>query len=96
MAGAVRATEEKLVDCPETRGRTEQVLDLAEGYETAYGLELLASVHWIASHVAAGESDEAIARELSQWSPSKARVFTAAHVDAALLTLREHGLLEAA
>lgn len=32
---------------PETETRINRVLELADGYETAYGLELLASVHWI-------------------------------------------------
>lgn len=39
---------------PETAHRIERVLQLAEGFESAYGLELLATVHWI-THMNQGQ-----------------------------------------
>lgn len=36
-----------LVDYPETRARFEKVKNLIQGYETPYGLELLATVYWV-------------------------------------------------
>ncbi|MPV50870.1 Appr-1-p processing protein [Pseudactinotalea sp. HY160] len=94
--GALPAAEHELDTHPETRTRMEQVLDLAEGFETAYGMELLATVHWVAMHGAAGQSDATVAAKIAEWSPRKARMFTPEHVDTALTTLREHGLVDAA
>ena len=39
-----------LSDHQETRQRFNQVVDLIEGFETPYGMELLATVHWVAKH----------------------------------------------
>lgn len=96
VASALSAVENELEAHPETRSRMEQVLVLAEGFETAYGMELLATVHWVAMHEAAGQPDATVAAKVAEWSPRKARMFTPDHVDTALATLREHGLLAAA
>lgn len=96
VAGALPVAEQELDAHPETRSRMEQVLDLAAGFETAYGMELLATVHWIAMHDAAGQPDATITAKVAEWSPRKARMFTPEHVGTALATLREHGLLSAA
>lgn len=96
VASALPVAEQELDAHPETRNRMEQVLDLAEGFETAYGMELLATVHWIAMHDAAGQPDATVAAKIAEWSPRKARMFTPEHVGTALATLREHGLLSAA
>ncbi len=88
---AVALAEHVLENQPETRFRMKQVLDLAEGYESAYGMELLATVHWVAT--SADLSDEAIATQVARWSPRKARMFTPKHVHRALATLRERGWL---
>lgn len=91
--GAVAEAEELLDEHPETKARMEQVLDLANGYESAYGLELLATVHWVAAGAPEGTTDEAVASKVAEWSPRKARMFTPKHVDSALNALRSHGLL---
>ncbi len=96
VTSALPAVEHELDAHPETRRRMEQVLDLADGFETAYGMELLATVHWTAVHEAAGQSDETVTKKVAEWSPRKAHMFTPEHVSTALATLREHGLLAAA
>lgn len=96
VASALPVAEHELDAHPETRSRMEQVLGLAEGFETAYGMELLATVHWVAMHEAAGQPDVFVAAKVAEWSPRKARMFTSEHVGTALATLREHGLLAAA
>lgn len=92
---SVAEVEGLLDDHPETKARMEQVLDLADGYESAYGMELLATVHWIAAQAPEGTTDEAVASKVAEWSPRKARMFTPKHVNTALNALRSHGLLVA-
>lgn len=75
-----------------TRERIQRVLALAYGFESAYGLELLATVHWVAARDAHGDDD--VAAKVSAWSPRKARMFTPMHVSTALGALRERGWLE--
>lgn len=96
LSGAVAEAEELLDEHPETKARMERVLDLAEGYESAYGMELLATVHWVAASAPEGTTDDAVASKVAEWSPRKARMFTLKHVDSALKTLRSHELLETA
>lgn len=96
ISEALPLAEHELDSHPETRERMERVLALAAGFETAYGMELLATVHWVATYEAAGQSDQAVAARVAQWSPRKAIMFTTEHVEAALGRLREHHLLNAA
>jgi O-acetyl-ADP-ribose deacetylase (regulator of RNase III) len=92
IPGAAEEAETVLKDSTETRERIDRVLDLAVGFESAYGLELLATVHWLATHDAAAD-DEALIKRVWEWSPRKARMFTDEHVQAALETLRERDWL---
>jgi O-acetyl-ADP-ribose deacetylase (regulator of RNase III) len=94
VESAVPEVEQLLEEHPDTKSRMEQVLDLVEGYESTYGMELLATVHWVASE-SRSATDPELARKVAEWSPRKARMFTRSHVDSALATLRSHGLLAA-
>ena len=94
VAGAVDMAEAVLADHPDTKKRMSRVLGLAEGYESAYGLELLATVRWVADEAPKGAPDAVIARKVASWSPRKARMFTPEHVENALNALRSHDLLE--
>lgn len=71
--------EEKLRSMPETLDRFERVAELINGFESPYGLELLATTHWAASHEGADDSDRA-AEIMARWSPRKERLFTPEHV----------------
>ena len=48
--GAVPDAEAVLAKDGDTRSRFDRVGKLVEGFETPYGMELLASVHWVARH----------------------------------------------
>lgn len=76
----------------DTQERIRRVLFLADGFESAYGLELLATVHWVAAQEAVGSDDEIVAK-VCEWSPRKSRMFTEDHVRIALETLRGQGWL---
>jgi hypothetical protein len=71
------------------------VLRLVDGFESPYGLELLASVHWVATHDDRGPSDEldVAIRRVQEWSGRKQRMFTEDHIAVAFERLREQGWL---
>jgi O-acetyl-ADP-ribose deacetylase (regulator of RNase III) len=96
LPGADDAASTFLAEHPQTLARIERVLALTEGFESAYGMELLATVHWIAHEDGQARGDGAYAAErVRQWSPRKGHMFTASHVTTAWTALRDRGWLEA-
>ncbi len=61
--------------------RLDKVQRLIEGFETPYGMELLATVHWVSMHVEnpPASVEEAIPR-VQEWSSRKAELFTPKHI----------------
>ena len=96
VEGAANAAASYLADHPATLARMERVLELADGYESAYGMELLATVHWSATHAEDAATDDDVAQQVARWSPRKARMFTPEHVRIALGDLRSRGWIAAA
>lgn len=88
LPGAAEEAEASLKDATDTRDRIDRVLELAAGFESAYGLELLATVHWLATRGQPLKDDEALIQQVWEWSPRKAQMFTAEHVQTALEALR--------
>jgi hypothetical protein len=85
LPGAVEEAEAFLADKPESLARLARVSDLIEGFETPYGMELLATVHWVACH--GGPKGESPARdretaitEVHAWNPRKQRIFRPEHI----------------
>ena len=61
--------------------RLDRVNRLIEGFETPYGLELLSSVHWLATHTEPPSEDEQdAAKALAAWNERKRRMFRAEHI----------------
>jgi hypothetical protein len=58
---------------PDTKARFDRVAELVQGFETPFGLELLATVHWVAAHDGAHTVDEAVGT-VYEWNDRK-RVF---------------------
>jgi len=73
MPGAVEEASSFLRDERESQARLVRVAELIEGFETPYGMELLASVHWVSTK--GGPKEKAPA-----WNPRKKRVFRPNHV----------------
>lgn len=94
LPGAEDEASRVLADNAATRDRVERVMRAIDGFESRYGMELLASVHWVTSHddAAAADWGEAMER-VHQWTPRKARTFTAEHIEAAWNALRERELI---
>lgn len=89
VPGAVPDATEFLERHPSTRERFARVADLVEGFETPFGLELLSTVHWVASRGDAKTQDEVIARTYS-WGDRK-RQFSERQIALALDVLRSKG-----
>jgi O-acetyl-ADP-ribose deacetylase (regulator of RNase III) len=92
LPGAVDEAETFLADHPRTRERYERVVELIDGFETPYGLELLATTHWVATHEDAG-GPAAAADRVRAWSQRKHHLFTDEHVTVAWKRLEEGGWL---
>lgn len=81
-------------DLEESR-RLNALLELVEGFETPYSLELLATVHFASGHEPKTADPNALAERVASWSLRKARMFTAKHVAMASNRLAEWHLLPA-
>jgi hypothetical protein len=94
VPGAVKDAEGFLADKRETVRRFDRVADLVEGFETPFGLELLSTVHWVATHENAATSTDAIAK-VQDWNDRK-KHFSERQIGLAFDTLRSKGWLAAA
>ena len=56
----------------ETKRRLDRVRKLVDGFESPFGLELLATVHWVACEEGARAPDEVV-RQAYRWGPRKQR-----------------------
>ena len=68
--------------------RIEQTLELVQGFESAYGLELLATVHWCATQNTDVDTAADAARCVQAWNSRKGRMFTDQHIEVAWNHLR--------
>ena len=92
VPGAVEDARAYLEVHPETRARFDKVSKLVDGFESPFGLELLTTVHWLASKRWNATESEII-RQTHDWSPHK-RQFSERQILLALHVLREHDWLE--
>ena len=90
VPGAVEDANTFLQSHPDTRGRFERVDALVEGFETPFGLELLATVHWIAQHDSDAHSHEDVVAKTYAWNDRK-RQFSPRQIGIALKVLAEKG-----
>jgi len=94
VPGAVQDAETFLTDKRETVSRFDRVGKLVEGFETPFGLELLATVHWVATRENAMDAEDAAAKVYA-WNERKKR-FSRRQIGIAFDTLRANGWLAAA
>jgi hypothetical protein len=87
VPGAVRDAEAFLDDDDVTRRRFERVAGLVEGFETPFGLELLSTVHWVATREHAIHTADAM-RMTYEWNERKKR-FSEGQIELALDVLRK-------
>lgn len=80
---------------PEHHSQLTAVLDLVDGFEAPYSLELLATVHFAAVQPPPTADTAELTSRVAAWSLRKARLFTDAHIRLAAVRLAEHRLLPA-
>jgi O-acetyl-ADP-ribose deacetylase (regulator of RNase III) len=76
---------------PDTQSRSDRVARLIHGFETPYGMELLATVHWVSTRENARTADEAVARTYA-WNERK-RIFDEKQIRRAWKLLRDQDWL---
>jgi len=70
VPGAVEEAARYLEDRPDLQARFDQVANLVEGFESPFGLELLSSVHWVATHEAVQSLDDLVTQTYA-WNDRK-------------------------
>jgi len=94
---AVAEAEECLQDRPDAQRRLRRVVELIDGFETPYGMELLTTILWSAKdNVAVANEPGAAVQAIHLWSDRKRRLFNPDHVRIAWERLRTMGWLQPA
>ena len=86
---ALDEAEQFLTNHPNTLAHFAQIEDLIQGFETAYGMELLATTHWVVTQEGAASADDAI-RKVHAWNERK-RIFKESHIRVAWNVLESKG-----
>jgi uncharacterized protein YwgA len=66
-----------------TQSRIARVAELIEGFQSPYGMELLASVHWVAKQEGATNEEQAL-EKIQGWNERKKQIMPASHITSAL------------
>lgn len=96
-ADAVQQAEEYLARQGQVDlvNRVDRVGRLIEGFQSAYGMELLASVHWVAVHDRSAKSASEATAAIHAWNPRKQTLMRPEHISAAWDRLQNEGWLNA-
>ncbi len=71
-----------------------KVAELIEGFQSPYGMELLSTVHWVATREQASNPTKAIAA-IQAWNERKRHLMKPAHIEVAWLHLVDQGWIQA-
>ncbi len=88
LSGAVDKASAFLEGCAKTRERFDRVGSLVSGFESAFGLELLSTVHWVIEHDKPVSGADLVRRTYA-WNRRK-KQFSARQIVLAADVLREH------
>ncbi len=92
LPNAKEEADSYLQNYPETQSRLNRVSELIEGFETPYGMELLATVHWLAQENSAVKENYAEAvRGFELWNQRKREHFKPEHIKTAWERLKQQG-----
>jgi len=89
VPGAAQDARAILRERPDTLQRFDRVAKLVEGFESPFGLELLATVHWVITREGASSDEDVVARTYA-WGERK-RQFSAHQIRLARRVLVERG-----
>jgi len=68
---------------PEEKARVRRVFDLIEGFESPYGMELLSSVHWVATQEVNPKNVTFVIDAVHDWNERKRRLMKPQHIQIA-------------
>lgn len=92
LPGATDEANAFLEDHNDTLQRLDRVGRLIEGFESPYGMELLATVHWLAHEDPEVRKDTSLAvKGFKAWSNHKKQTFHPEHIEIAWKQLRSEG-----
>ena len=91
VPGAIEDARAALGERPETRARFERVAGLVDGFESPFGLELLATVHWVMTRENASSEEDVVERTYA-WNERK-KQFSTHQIGLARRILAERGWL---
>lgn len=89
VPGATADARQLLAEGSATDGRFRRVVELVRGWESPFGMELLATVHWVVTREGA-TSPNAAAERIYAWSARKRR-FSPEQIELAFHTLQSKG-----
>ncbi len=94
LPGTIEKANKFLKKHHEAARRLKVVAKVIEGFETPYGMELLASVHWVVHHndVTITSVDDVV-QEIHSWNDRKRKVFKPEHIHVAWQRLSDEGWL---
>ncbi len=91
ISGACENARKVLATNQDTHQHFKRVTDLVDGFESPVGLELLATVHWVAKNDTT-LSKESVVDRVYDWSERKKK-FTSRQIEIALNVLKSKGWL---
>jgi len=92
LPDAKKEAESYLAAYPETKERLKRIAQLIQGFETPYGMELLATVLWLSQEDPGVKQDPEVAvRGFEAWNQRKREHFRAEHIQVAWNRLRQQG-----
>ncbi|MFZ4126296.1 MAG: hypothetical protein ACOYJ2_09585, partial [Rickettsiales bacterium] len=99
--GAIEEADHFLAQHPESLQRLDSISRAISGFETPYGMELLATVHWVAKNDVEVPTVENVMQGIHQWEPNKPAwgdrkkaLMQEAHVKIALDRLKDTGWIQ--
>jgi hypothetical protein len=91
LPGATDAADDFLSRHPDSFEHLNKVADLVDGFETPYGMELLASVHWLAVKEGQAWDQKSAVSAMAEWNERKRRLFKPEHIGVAWERIQEEG-----
>ena len=90
VPGALKEARAFLEDKADTHARFARVSELVDGFESPFGLELLATVHWVAADEAKAPDLDEITEQTYAWNDRK-KQFSRRQIELAFGVLSEKG-----
>lgn len=94
LPDADKSADHFLKQDPRAVEHLDTVADLVDGFETPYGMELLASVHWVAIHEGTASGAESAITAMASWNDRKRRLFKPSHIRLAWEKLQSEGWIK--